>query len=407
MDECSQIIRILRLYMILKYPYPYQGWFTIANDPDNTLIKDWRELNDFIWKELGLPLSNSLFVESFNKNLPDQVSLRGYPEIVDQPHDIIHTWGDYMHGREKSFDREDAIRAAEILRKYMLTPKVWIDHSRFVGNLIHNSTLGSIPSTKDASGITYKNYNYTLDLIQRIGIRYVWNGKVTSLIGQDKHYNRYHYRRVCGDNILSAAMKSLLSLLIHSKMILNYFSAEYDYNNQYKPVSFPDGRNFYSFTRYGTWKDADIYGLGRLLQKKNIDLLLRRKGTMAVYTHLGKRPHDKMHLEYHIPNKTKEALRYISQLYDEKRLMVSSLSNMLDYLVIRDNIVLSPMENKIEFRSDGIRFESLSLSILKKHKFSFSFARKFDISKLRVFLNQEDLKFNIEVEDDIATISFT
>ena len=83
--------------MILKYPYPYRAWFTIANDPDNTLIRDWRELNSFIWDELELPLGNALFIKSFNNNLPDQVNLVDNPEISSQNHDIIHTWGDYMH----------------------------------------------------------------------------------------------------------------------------------------------------------------------------------------------------------------------------------------------------------------------------------------------------------------------
>lgn len=392
--------------MILKYPYPYQSWFTIANDPDNTLIKDWRELNEFIWKELGLPLSNSLFVESFNKNLPNQVNLSQNPEIRAQPHDIIHTWGDYMHGREKSFDREDALRAVSILRNNEIAPKVWIDHSRFSGNLLHNTKLGSVPSTKDASGITYKNYKYTLDLIQDIGIKYVWDGKVTDLIGQDERQNCYRFRRAAGDNMFYAAAKSILSALTNSKIILKYFNAEYDENYQYKPVIFPDGRKFYSFSRFGSWKDADIYGLGRLIKKENIDLLLRRTGTMVVYTHLGKRPHNKMHLKYHIPESTKEALRHISQLYNKKKLMVSSLSFMLDYLVIRDNIVLSSKESKIEFRSDGIRFEDLSLSILKNHKFSFAITNDLDMSSLRVELNHKNIDFNLEVMDNVATISF-
>ena len=55
--------------MVLKYPYPYKSWITLANDPDNTLIKDWNELNDFIWKELNLPFSNSIFLDSLNVNL--------------------------------------------------------------------------------------------------------------------------------------------------------------------------------------------------------------------------------------------------------------------------------------------------------------------------------------------------
>ena len=70
--------------MILKYPYPFKSWFTVANDPDNTSINDWEELNSFIWKELKLPLSNSLFVESHNENLPDQVNLFDNPKIAEQ-----------------------------------------------------------------------------------------------------------------------------------------------------------------------------------------------------------------------------------------------------------------------------------------------------------------------------------
>ena len=34
--------------MILRYPYPYRAWMSIANDPDNTLAKDWEELDRFI-----------------------------------------------------------------------------------------------------------------------------------------------------------------------------------------------------------------------------------------------------------------------------------------------------------------------------------------------------------------------
>lgn len=392
--------------MILKYPYPYQSWFTIANDPDNTLIKDWKELDDFIWNKLKLPISNSLFVESFNANLPNQVNLVRHPEITSQPHDIIHTWGDYMHSREKNFDRIDALRAIEILKKNDIQPNVWIDHSRFSGNLIHNSSLGSIPSTKDASGIEYRNYKYTLDLIENLGIRYFWDGKVTSLIAQDKLYSRYQYRRVLGDTILVAAGKALLGRVTKSDTILKYLKSEYELNSQYYPVSFPDGSTHYCFRRFGTWVDADIYGLGNVLRQENIDKLLKRKGTMVVYTHLGKRPHNKMHLDYHIPEKTKCALQNISNLYNEKKLMISPLSKLLDYLVIRDNIVVIPEENKIEFKPDNIRFKQMGQSELKGHKFSFSLTGEIEINQLNILSDFGKLEYFLEEKEGIITISF-
>ena len=40
----------------------------MANDPDNTVIEDWKELHSFIWEDLALPFGDSLFVRTFNAN---------------------------------------------------------------------------------------------------------------------------------------------------------------------------------------------------------------------------------------------------------------------------------------------------------------------------------------------------
>ena len=121
---------------ILPYPYPYKAWLTMANDPDNTEMRDWEELHGFIWEELGLPFGDSLFIRSFNRNLPAQVNLQDHPKIAKAHlHDIIHTWGDYMHGRRRGFDREDALEAIDMLNEHGLQPRVWIDHASFMGLL--------------------------------------------------------------------------------------------------------------------------------------------------------------------------------------------------------------------------------------------------------------------------------
>tara|TARA_Y100000589_G_C27171465_1_gene636912 strand:- start:1327 stop:2517 length:1191 start_codon:yes stop_codon:yes gene_type:complete len=395
--------------MILKYPYPNKAWFTIANDPDNTTIEDWHELNQFLWNLLALPISNSLFVKSLNYNLPNQVNLVDNPEILSQKHDMIHTWGDYMHSRKRGFDRQDAIEACQILEKKSIKPKVWIDHSQFIGNILHNDNKGSIPETSDASGIRYTNYAYTLDLVKKIGIRYIWDGEITDLIGQDRKVSNLTYFNKYSNSRTKTFIRLILSKIINSTKLRNLLRLNSPDNRQYSAFKFPDGNKLYRFKRYGTWKDADIYGLGEILAKSKIDLLIKNEGTMVAYTHLGKRPASKSNEPFHIPDKTKNSLKYIKEKYDEQVLMISPLSNMLDYLVLRDNIKLHPKINAIEFLPDGIRYTNIRQSDLTGKKFSFiNSEKKFDPRKIKFFSDDLCLKFNIQIEkrDNVFSVIF-
>ncbi|MDW3194040.1 MAG: hypothetical protein R8G66_16825 [Cytophagales bacterium] len=391
--------------MVLKYPFPYNAWFTIANDPDNTNIKDWRELDKFIWQELGLPISNSLFVRSYNANLPDQVNLFQHPEITSQWHDIIHTWGDYMHSRGKGFDREDAEEAIKILKAHGVSPKVWIDHADFIGNLLHNSQKGALPYTKDLSGHQYKIYTYTLDLIKQIGIHYIWDGELTEIVGQDRAVNSWKYFSDISTSRLKAVVKFILLRLLPEKFVL-LLKMKIPQNRQYFVEKFPDGNSFYCFRRYGTWKDADIYGLGNIIDSKVIDQLIDQNGTMVTYTHLGKRPFDRLQESFHIPDKTREALTYIRKKFDEQQLMVSPISQMLDYLVIRDHIKIDESKSTVHFYPDGIRYEKLELEDLGDHVFSFR-SSKVNANALKVFLGQKEVPFHlVKHKSDIFSIRF-
>ena len=390
---------------VLKYPYPYKAWFTIANDPDNTLIEDWHELNEYIWNELNLPFSNSLFVQSFNLNLPLQVNLVDHPEILNQPHDTIHTWGDFMHSGKRGFDRNDAEESILLLQKYNLFPKIWVDHASFVGNLLHNTKFGSTPETFDQSGHSYKQLEYTLDLIYQFGIRYIWDGQITHVIGQDVSLEPVHFFMKTS----STRPKGLVKLILHwllPSTLRTILKIEIPENRQYYIEEFPDGTKLYCFRRYGTWKDADIYGLARLISPAKIDQLIRNKGTMVAYTHLGKRMVTKMDENFHIPEETKKALSYISKQYDNKNVMLSSVSELLDYLVIRDNLRFDEQKREIVFREDGIRFTSISQSTLTGKTFSFK-SNKNQLDHLKVKANDIDLKFDLkEHTSKIFSISF-
>jgi hypothetical protein len=377
----------------LKYPFPFKAWLAMANDPDNTTIQNWEELHSFIWEELGLPFSDSLFVRSFNQNLPDQVNLVDHPHIGKaHAHDIIHTWGDYMHGRKRGFDREDATEAATLLKEHGISPKVWIDHASFAGNFIHGTRKGAIPKLTDSSGHDYDNFVYSLDVAHELGIRYVWNGTVTSVIGQDRELDFMAHKALSGGSAVKAVAKTVLN---HLPVMPARFSESND-NRQYVARTFEDGRKMYCFPRYGTWKDADIDGLHSLIDPARIDELLSFGGTAIVYSHLGKRQSDKGGRSSHIPETTKNDLRNIRAEFDAGHLMVSSVSGMLDHLVLRDHLKI--VGRTIDLRSDGIRFEKLKMSDLAGKHFSFS-SNGMDLEKIKVCVDGVEVNFELRKEN--------
>lgn len=338
---------------IRAYPYPYRAWLSLANDPDNTNLQDWRELDELIWQELQLPFGDSVFVHSYNANLPDQVNLQDHPEIAGaHPIDIIHTWGDYMHGRRRGFDREDALEALRLLELHSLSPRVWIDHSRFPGNLLHNSQLGGVASTSDCSGHSYTNFYYTLDLIREAGIRYAWDGTITDVLGQDRALTPLSYFRDRSSRLWIAWVKSL-GHSIHPRIGALWPLPE---NSAYRAHRFADGNQLLVFPRFGTWAAADIDGLGEVIQGENLEQLETSGGVCIVYTHLGKRRVGRLGDRQHVCDTTKSSLRTLAQAYSSGSIKVSSTSQLLDYLVLRDHAELDPEAGVLNLRCDGVRF---------------------------------------------------
>jgi len=381
---------------ILKYPHPYKAWLTISNDPDNTNIEAWHELNDFIFDELKLDWANSIFLSSHNLNLPDQVSLDKCPEIAKQPTDTLHTWGDFVHAGQRGFSRTDAEAGIELLKKYNIQPQVWVDHSRFTGNLLHNNSWGAVPTHDDSSGNMYTVFEYTLDLVKQLGISYVWDGKLTQNIGQDRLLqlkdHLIHY----------SVLGKIRFLFLNGFRFLIPGLNQSTGNTQYKKHTFPDGNVLYIFKRFGNWRDADIFGLSNVISKSNINQLIQKGGTMVAYTHLGKNS-PKYKGQTHIPTQTKASLYYVKERIDAKELLFTPLSKMFDYLILRDNITVE--QNQIHFKPDGIRFQELIEHDLIG--FSFSFQHNVKPELIEVFLNKEKINIDIQShEKDVFSITF-
>ena len=350
-------------------PHPWSAWLSVSSDPDNTRFPDWEELDRVIWKELGLPFSDSVFIRSYNVQLPDQVDLHGHPEILGSHlHDTMHTWGDLMFAGTRGFDRSDAEAHLKIMEQLRFSPRVWVDHSMFIGNLLHNHKFGGIPEFKDASGYTYANQYYTLDLIRKAGVRYFWDGTITSVLGQDRSLSlrQYHMERT------GSGRRGTLDWMKHKVGdtfgLGKAFRDQFQGNQAYRVHRFLDGSHGYVFPRYGRWELADIQGLGVLLAPEQMDRLVAQGGVCIAYTHLGKRKAGHENDPAHIPVATRRSLEHVASLHREGKLMLSSLGRLLDYLVLRDHMAISGPA--ITFQADGLAFNEVGPRDLAGHSFT-------------------------------------
>ena len=168
----------------------------------------------------------------------------------------MHTWGDFVFGGKRGFDREDAIEHAEVLAKAGCAPRVWIDHSIFIGNLLHVHQYGGIPEIRDASGFVYTNPFYTLDLIRKAGVRYVWDGTVTPVLGQGRPMGLLRYHVQYTGSVGAGVTNYFKHLLAHAFGVGVDLRKKFHGNTLYRSHRFPDGNTFYTFQRHGSLASA-------------------------------------------------------------------------------------------------------------------------------------------------------
>jgi hypothetical protein len=352
---------------LLAFPPPFRAWVAISNDPDGTTMREWEQVHRLLWEDLRLPLADSFFLFNHSERYPDQVCVERNPEILGaHDHDTMHTWGDYCDTRSHLFTRDDAERGLALLREHRLTPRVWTDHASFAGNLLHNASVPAEPVLRDRAGRDCENFAYTLDLIQDAGVRYVWDGALTRFVGQDRPLGRREWYAAPSSPSKHPRLWSVADVLagpLWRAVDARAFDYDAGGNTQYARHRFADGRELYRFRRYGYWQLADIDALGRLLDGSTLTELVRRGGTMVVYTHLGKASRTEPSRGAHVPPHTETALRDLTARYRDGEVAVSSVSRLLDYLVLRDSCELRA--GRVDFRADGVRFKELTAADLR------------------------------------------
>lgn len=321
-----------------KFPYPYKAALTICSDIDGTTTKEeFLEIQKYLnTKEetsmgegVGLEIGNSFVMYApptcafsyFSGNLENAQIIRKY---------INSGYIDFMHsyGEKVDFTRKDAIEAIKELNDNQCKVDVWVDHAKTPDNLGDDVTFGLGDHPESSA--------YHSDLTLAYGIKFLWLGRITTVIGQSvpitlKTFSSIYDSRHPVDslrNMMKEFAKNVLAVLGNRKYAMH---KSYDL---IRVAKLDDGQKAYEFLRFDNyWKGiatgATSKRLAYVISRRTLERLKEVGGYMVVYTHLGKNSD----CSQVVAKETQNALRDLASEYERGNIYVTTTSRLLNYYV--------------------------------------------------------------------------
>lgn len=374
-----------------KFPYPYNAALSICSDIDGTSWDKFLTIHKFLNTDqdtemgagLGLPIGDSFWMYdranltdaafSYFENLGGKQS-KAAPMIRDFIRagilDVMHSYGNFATMGD--FSRRLAVLAIEELDRHGLKITVWTNHGGIesthnIGSLSWGK--GDIPTHED-NGTSGELDCYHSDLLLDYGIRFYWDCEVslTSLVGQDSpvQFSEAYWRSPLYSGFKLKAksiVKGYLSFadLLYYKFHRKHFVPwqPFDFQNHLIQIDqLRDGNILFKFNRYGHGKLDWSEHLNFLLNDKVLNHLIKKKGYLILYIHLGDLKHKKD--ETPLPPETIEKLRQVAELYHSGKIWVETTSRLLNYNFIHKYLKWSVTTTDSQYR---IKIERLNASI--------------------------------------------
>jgi len=323
---------------IRTFPYPYRAMFAICSDLDLTPNRHvyWeilRFLNTGQTTAIGpgveLEVGNSIYFdmpsEQFSYWNTDDTGREMIRTLIHSGHvDCLHSYGDL------AVTRAHVGRALEELVRHDCRLEVWVDHGLAATNLGADIMRGhgDIPGHEA----------YHADLTIGQGVRYVWRGRVTSVIGQDAPASlngTFTFRHPISS--AKTASKELAK-----RWLGRCGNAKYTMhgpNRTLQEVRLRDGSMVQEFLRCNShWAGVSCGehpgGIGQVVTQQMLDRLTDRRGVCILYTHLGKTSNP--HVSF--PPSALAAFRRLAATYHQGRVLVTTTRRVLRYLRLRNQV---------------------------------------------------------------------
>jgi hypothetical protein len=283
---------------------------------------------------LGLEVGNTIYFDMgpgkfsyWNSTDESRATVR---LLIKSGHvDCLHSFGDL------ATHRRHAGRALDELSKHGCSLKVWVDHA------VAPTNLGS--DIMHGFGDVRGHDAYHADLTLAYGLRYVWRGRVTSTVGQDRPPSlaglwtpRHPF--ASGRTLAKEWAKQTLQVLGDGRY------RPHQTNALTTPVRLRDGQRTLEFLRsnphWGGVSCGDTSdGLADVVTDAFLDRLVRRNACCVLYTHIGKRRGRAG--EPPLSLATQARLRGLALRSAAGEVLVTTTRRLLDYHQARDSVALS------------------------------------------------------------------
>ena len=316
---------------VRRFPYPYEAALAICSDLDETPNRDvYYETAKFLnttqmtpmGRGVGLEVGNTIYFDMphgqfsyWNTDATGRAMVRA---LIRSGHiDCLHSYGDH------ATHRKHAQRALDELSRNDCRLEVWIDHATAPSN------FG--PDIMRGRGDVPGSEVYHADLSYGFGIRFVWMGRVTSVIGQDAPLCLREIWKSADTSVSLRALSKEMAKCILARMRYPKYGMHAG-NALLRRGNLRDGRPVHELIRsnphwggVSTGETAD--GIADILVPRILDRLVERKGICVLYTHLGKIAGRSVPFE----SRTVDAFRTLARYCAEGRVFVTTTSRLLKY----------------------------------------------------------------------------
>jgi hypothetical protein len=374
---------------IRKVPYPYKAILAICSDLDETPDKNvYFEIMRFMNTEdetsmgrgVGLEIGNTLYFnmpeDQFAYWNTDEEGRRFVRELIHSGHiDCIHSFGDLAKTRENA-----EINIRELV-KHNCNIKVWVDHAQAISN------IGS--DIMEGAGADVSHQVYHSDLLHSYGVRYIWIGRITSVIGQNV---KRSYKGIISGNLLGSFKTVLKQVVKDALGTMGYRKyAMHKGNRLIRNSVMDDGNKVIEFIRAnpfwgGVDECATADGFSQVMTERYLSQLVKSGGMSILYTHLGKINNHKKPFNENTVN----AFRLLKKYYTDNNILVTTTRRMLDYCSLQDNSTIEIKDGResIELNincdagTSDLQGFSISSQYDKRHEILLNGSERYEMDKI-------------------------